>query len=346
MTKFDLFLFSKKNTKKSTQVKSNKFEQSDNENNLTDNKKVENDSQHSIIKRGLEFLDKMFPQAGWLNLENHPDMYPYFQPIYSFKDGFNLLSPKNPMQITVVLLRIIEDFFQACRNIRFSIDKEPDFSNLNDNLYDVFSEWYLYREDIYEKNYSSELKDYVNHLDTQSDFIHSPYAKKKLCTLQWQAKYSFLPNLSFELVYMEKPTKETNYKPLHKRTDYLIKVFSTLISRIDDYLVSPVNSIKEMPDFGAANIMGQYRFDVPNSISRRLNYFLGGKKSRHTINLNLLKYALCVISVLHWWISDENSPAYAYPNSEPFRKTEEGKPIFSVPIIEDANDLFIKKPTE
>lgn len=348
LTKYDLFLPEKikPNISKQHFVKVEDSENTENEKmaeNLQDEAKKE--SANAIVKRGLELLDKMFPHSGWLKLEQHPDMYPYFQPIYNFKDGFNLISPENPLQVTIILLRIIEDFFQGCRNIRFSIDKEPDFASYNDNLHEIFSEWSLYRESLFDKTYSSELKDYVNHLDTQSDFARSPYAKKKLCILQWQAKFSFLPNLSFELVFMEKPNNDSGYIPLPKRTKYLQQIFSTLISRIDDYLAAktePITEGEDFPDFGATNIMDHYRFDVPNSVSKRLHYFLGSKKSRHSTNLNLLKYALCVISVLHWWINDESSPAYSTPNSLPFRTGPNGKPIFSVPLIETSNEMFLK----
>lgn len=351
MTKFDLFLPSKgepKQTTTSTESKQPEEELIEEPENKQHIEKIEQPTvtqtkpDNSIIKRGLELLDKLFPQAGWLSLENHPDMYPYFQPIYNFKDGFNLVSAENPMQVTIILLRIIEDFFQGCRNIKFSIDKEPDFTLSDDNLHDIFSEWSLYREAVFDKLYSSELKDYVNHLDTQSDFYKQPYAKKKICNMLWQAKYTFLPSLSFELVFMEKPVKDTTYKPLYRRTSYLKRLFAALISRIDDYLVSPTNNPDNMPDFGATNIMEHYHFEVPNVISRRLDAMLGGKKSRHSTNLNLLKYALCILSVLDWWINDENSPAYFKSNVTPYRALEDGSPVFSVPVLDNPNELFLK----
>lgn len=95
----------------------------------------------SIVVTGLSLLDQLFPQAGFKNLENHPDMFPYFQPLYKFADGFNVLSPENPLQVTVVLLKIIEDLFQGCRNIVFSeqIISNSD-SKLTDNITTVLEE--------------------------------------------------------------------------------------------------------------------------------------------------------------------------------------------------------------
>ncbi len=285
------------------------------------------------VKQGLELLEKIFPCAGWDNL-GQEDLFPYFQPLYQFSDGFNLISPKNPMQVTIVLVRILEDFFQACRHINFTLDKDPEFEHYKDTLYDVFSEWSLYREVLFDKDYLSELKEYVNQIYSESNFKKLPYAKKKMSNMQWQIKNMFLPHLSFELVFMERPNRDGTYKPLQFRVEYLKAIFTTLISNIDE------NS-KNVS--GATNILERYIFDIPNVVSKRIEVLLGGKKSKNVTNLNLLKYTLSIICVLDWWINNENSPAYEIDNEIPYRTSlEDGSPIFSVPLRSDQNNLFIK----
>lgn len=307
--------------------------------------KTENDKEEntvSLVDKGLSLLDNMFPNAGWKNIKTLPDMYPYFQPIYNFSDGFNLLSPENPLQITIILLRIIEDFFQGCRHIRFSIDKEQAFASQKDDLSAIFAEWSLYREVVFDKTYASELKDYVNHVYMQSDFPSSIYAKKIMSNLLWQSKYSFLPHLSFEMIFMEKPNRDDTYKPLSNRVAYLKKIFSELIARTENFLKNTENSNTETPDFGAVNILEHYRFDVPNSISRRADILLGGKKSKKLTNLNLLKYCLCVISVLDWWINDPESPAYDHNSKYPYRTDTDNNLVFAVSTLKDPNKIFIQ----
>ena len=77
----------------------------------------------STVLTGLKLLNQLFPQSGFDKLDEHPDMYPYFQPLYNFDDGFNVLSPENPIQVIMVLQHIIEDCFQGCRNIKFKYVK-------------------------------------------------------------------------------------------------------------------------------------------------------------------------------------------------------------------------------
>ena len=58
-------------------------------------------------------------------------------------------------------------------------------------------------------------------------------------------------------------------------------------------------------------------------------------------NANLLKYTLCVISVLDWWINNPDSPAYSTPPMHIYRiNPDDGKPQFSVEERHDQNKLF------
>ena len=350
MTKFDLILPDDKKVKENAlELKSLSSEEvsegGDIENPETTNENITSEKTEetkevgkekeslSVVLQGLDLLERIFPAAGWKNLGDE-DLFPYFQPLYQFNDGFNLLSPKNPMQVTIILVRILEDFFQACRHINFSLDKDPDFESYRDNLSDVFSEWSLYREVLFDKDYLTELKEYVNQIYSEANFKKLPYAKKKLSNMQWQIKNMFLPHLSFDLVFMERPNKDGTYKPLQLRVEYLKAIFSTLVSRVD----GPSKDIS-----GAPNILERYHFDIPNVISKRVDVLLGGRKSKNGTNLNLLKYTLSIIYVLDWWINNENSPAYEVDNEIPYRiSLDDGTPVFSVPTRSDQNNLFIK----
>ena len=64
----------------------------------------------------------------------------------------------------------------------------------------------------------------------------------------------------------------------------------------------------------------------------------GGKATNH----NLLKYTLAASVVLHWWISNKNSPAYNSSDVPICRIAEDGSPIFSVPDRTDQNALFVQ----
>lgn len=290
-----------------------------------------------IVMTGIKLLDQLFPQAGFTQLENHPDMYPYFQPLYHFADGFNVLSPENPMQVTVVLIRIMEDFFVGCRNIDFK-PVSTAVSEEKDSISSVMDDWSAYRENVFEKLYCDPLNDLVNQIYSQDDYEDSQFGKKLITSLLWQTQWHFLPNFKFDQLILERPQDESKYRPLFLRTDFARSYFTEAVSLCDK--VASMRGDVSM----ISNPWDHYKFDISNEISKRLDTLLGGNNTTATTNANnanLLKYTLCILSVLDWWINNPESPAYSTNPRRIYRISEEdGKPKFSVPERNDQNKLF------
>lgn len=290
-----------------------------------------------IVMTGIKLLDQLFPQAGFTQLENHPDMYPYFQPLYHFADGFNVLSPENPMQVTVVLIRILEDFFVGCRNIDFK-PVSTAVSEEKDSISSVMDDWSAYRENVFEKLYCDPLNDLVNQIYSQDDYEDSQFGKKLITSLLWQTQWHFLPNFKFDQLILERPQDESKYRPFFLRTDFARSYFTEAVSLCDK--VASMRGDVSM----ISNPWDHYKFDISNEISKRLDTLLGGNNTTATTNANnanLLKYTLCILSVLDWWINNPESPAYSTNPRRIYRISEEdGKPKFSVPERNDQNKLF------
>ena len=333
ITKFDLLLPNKKNEPSApvtTDAKEPEEKEAKAEAKPVENKKSE------LVEAGIRLLDTLFPGAGFDKLDTLPDLYPYFQPLYQFRDGYNLLSPQNPVQVAVTLLRITEDLFQGCRNIIFTEEQEEDTSRESEKLSSVLSEWSVYRETLFEKQYCDQLMDFVNNEYSQGDFKTSLFGKKILTSLYWQTKYNFLPYFEFEQLLLEKPKNDSPFRPLCIRVGFLLRYFTTLSRNIDGAKGS--GSV-----MGIQNPWDKYKFDIPNIVSKRMDVLLGAKKVTDSAatNANLIKYALLVISVLDWWVNDPNSPAYSNDSAQIYRiNDEDGAPAFSVPTRIDQNKLF------
>ena len=292
---------------------------------------------NQIVQAGIELLERLFPEAGFSKLDTMPDLYPYMDPIYDFDDGYNMLSPENPMQVVVVLLKILEDLFQGCRNIKFNVEADESLNNEKDNFTEAMNDFSLYREDLYDKHYNEHLKTFVNELYTKSDYGNTQYGKRLMSSILWETKYNFLPHFKFDQLLLERPTNDSKYRPLFFRTDFLRKIFTTLAARIDKASESKGSVL------GILNPWDRYVFDIPNPISKRLDVLLGAKKTENSAatNANLLKYVLCILAVLDWWVNNEESPAYKTKNSAVYRISEkDGGPAFSVPMRTDQNQLF------
>jgi len=336
ITKFDVILPSKKpaidieenETKESQKTK----EQLETEKKQQAEKKREAD----LVASSLKVLDRLFPGAGWLQIAEFPDMYPFYQPLYHFQDGFNLLSPENPLQITIVLIKIIEDLFEGCRNIGFSDENK---NNHGENMMDVLNDWSAYREILFDKLYVPYLKDFTNQLYMHRDFFANQYGKRLISNMQWHTFYNFLPHLKFEQLLLEKPSNESKMRPLSLRTSYLLSELRRLTVAADTALKTG-NQLQEIP-----RMFEPYHFDIPNVVSQRLDILLGAKRHKENTkatNANLLKYALSAVAVLNWWISDKDSPAYSVHKIPPCRLEKDNTPIFSVTERKDQNALFVR----
>lgn len=290
----------------------------------------------NTVLTGLKLLEQLFPQAGFSNLESHPDMYPYFQPLYKFPEGFNLLHPENPVQVTVVLQRIIEDCFFGLRNINFIV---PDNTKQGaETIHDVLTEWSAYREDTFGNLYCSPLKNLVNSTYSQPDFAGSQYGKKLYTSLLWQTTYHFMPSFKFDQLLLEHPSDESKYKPLFVRTDFVRKYLTLVVNECDK--AAKTRDVVKL----VGNPWDHYRFDLQNEVSKRLDVLLGGQNhsaNTNATNANLIKYTLCFVAVLDWWLNNPESPAYGTDPMHVFRVSpDDGKPLFSVPEREDQNKLF------
>ncbi|MCK9170768.1 MAG: hypothetical protein M0P01_10170 [Treponema sp.] len=294
-----------------------------------------------IVNTGLNLLDQLFPQAGFKKLDSRPDLFPYFQPLYKFDDGFNMLSSVNPVQTVVVLLKIIEDCFQGCRNIKFKVPDKTAGTRDEDSITTVLDEWSAYRETVFEKLYCDPLKDLVNQVYSQPDFESSQFGKKLFTSILWQTTYHFLPDFKFDQLLLERPADESKYRPLFHRTDFVRKYLTNVVNECD----AEARSKGTVPNL--ENPWEHYKFDIPNEISKRLDVLLGGQntsKNTNATNANLLKYTLCFVAVLDWWINNPDSPAYTAPPMQIYRiSPQDGKPLFSVPERNDQNKLFAEE---
>lgn len=294
-----------------------------------------------VVDTGISLLNQLFPQAGFDNLESHPDLFPYFQPMYNFTEGFNMLAADNPLQVTVVLIRILEDFFRGCRNINFTNTQDADDSGKSkeqDSMQKVLDEWSAYREEVFEKLYCRPLRSLVNETYSKPDFVESHLGKKYLTEILWKTKNLFLPHFKFQQLTLERPSDESKYVPFFNRTHFIRNYLTEAVKECDKMAKSRGKVVM------IGNPWEHYHFDIPNEISKRLDVLLGAQNMSETTNANnanVLKYTLCILAVLDWWVNNRTSPAYSSDPMSIYRvSTEDGKPVFSTDLRTDQNRLF------
>ena len=295
-------------------------------------------NQSEMTEKGLALLDRLFPGAGFKKLDTFPDMWPYFDPLYDFDEAYLMLAPENPIQITIILCEILQDIFRACNKMQFNIEGNPFFSSREDNLAKALSEWPVYVDTLFSRDYGEQLKQLVNQTYTQANYVTTRAGKKCVTDILWLTKYSFLPHFTFEQLLLERPINNNKYLALFIRTAFLRDAFNDLTKQI-----AQVEKTKGAVG-GLNNPWEHYDFEITSPISKRLDVLLNAKdKSANTTasNANVIKYISCIISVLDWWINSRGSPAYKADSRRIYRTvpgTQE--PAFSIEPREDQDQLF------
>ena len=295
------------------------------------------------VAEGLDLLERLFPEAGWDRLETLPDMCAYFQPILQFQDAFTQLAPDNPLHQTMILFWILEELFQGLRLIKFEALAPVSTKDDVEDIQPILEQWILYQETIFDKTLSAELKSYTHQIYTQPNFHKSPYGRKLLSNMYTMIKNMFLPHFDVRMYGYARLPKDDRLPPFYIRVRRLRRLLTRYNEALGPWPPNPGND----PDASVPGVMNpweQYKFDIANPVSRRLDAICGGKMSKIRTNAMLIHSTLMILNVLDWWINDRTSFAYQESPEYLYRVIEPGSsvPAFGVQARNDVETLFIR----
>ncbi len=296
-------------------------------------------------KRGMMFLELLFPGAGWEKLAEFPDLFSYFQPLFKYPPGFELISNRDPMQQIMILLSILDYLFAGFRNINFGVLQtsggEPrPIQGIFDNLIQT---WPLFLNEIISGLYISRLQDYCSQIEQNSAFEISDSAKKIEEQVNWIKRAYFLPFYSFKQRYpdVDSGIAREDTPILYETLATLKILLSRVALEIDksvkaDKGKNPAARLDKITCKIINNPWEQLRFDIENPLSRRLRLVLT-EKSKDPAgkikiidkckNANLIFYTLMIIDLLDYLINNRNSFLYEAPGKILFRSVKERNEI-------------------
>ena len=296
-------------------------------------------AEHKAMEQGRTAMEVLFPKAGWDKMEEFPDFYPYFATVYNLKHGYELISPKDPLQYVAVLMHILDDLFIGLRYVNFNVITGADGASVNvsDELAAILNNWRSYIEDSFSRDYLPRLSEYCRMLENSKDSRLSPYARKNLNELNWIKRLYFLPYYKFESIGPP-PFPKTDIISVYSEVRKLRKYLTAFALGVEQG-VRAGGAAAKAPCRGINNPWAQYNFQVPNPVSRRLDMMLAPEKR---MNATLIFFSLSAVTVLDYIINNENSWVYNEKNALLFRSVNnEGiVPLFGVDNKLDADKIF------
>ncbi|MDR1429839.1 MAG: hypothetical protein LBI85_06070 [Spirochaetaceae bacterium] len=300
------------------------------------------EAESKALYRAYKAMELLFPKAGWERFATYPDLYPYFHDVFHFMKGCELISPTDPVQQVMVLMRILEELFFGLRYVRFGAVTGPDGNqeNIADSITHIISDWHNFIEIAFEKEYLPRLSEYCRILDSVSESKTSPYARRILNELHWVKRLYLLPYYKFESNFPP-PMSKREVSPVYPEVRTLRK-----------YLTAAAAGIEQAKKRGGAeqnahcqsveNPWDEYNFEVANPISLRMDALLGGKNSRQRNNAALVFFTLSASVLLDFIMNSERSWAYNEQTGFLFRSVNgEGlQPLIGVDTKLDTETIF------
>ncbi|GHV70120.1 hypothetical protein AGMMS49928_16580 [Spirochaetia bacterium] len=304
-------------------------------------------AEQKAVDRGMETLETLFPQAGWNRIDEFPDLYPYFGKMFDLSRGYEQISPSDPLHQTVVLLRILEELFFGLRYVSFGADApglEDNAESVVEIMTELINNWHVHLEHSYYKEYLPRVREYARILEGSVEARTSSYAKRLLNELHWIKRLYFFPYYKFESLYpapFQKKDLISFYPEIRK-----LRIYLTAVAAGIEQGIKAGGAQKKAACPGINNPWENYKFEVPNPLSQRLDALLEGKPKN---NATLIFFTLAVSAVLDYVVNNENSWAYGGERAAPLFRGIGGSKSDDTEDHVDADALFhqsISKKTD
>lgn len=292
------------------------------------------DAEQKAVDKGLKILEVLFPKAGWDRLPQYPDLYPYFQDVFSLKKTYALIAPTDPVLQVAVFAYILRELLFGLRYVSFGVvtgpNRNPD--RINELLDPIINNWYYLVENSFEREYLPRLGEYCRILENTSESRTSSYARRLVNELHWIKRLYFLPYYKFETI-LSSPFQKQDISSLYTEIRHLRKALTIIAAGIDRGNKMGGAEKKVRCD-GINNPWDPYEFQVSNPLSRRLDLLL---KEKNRDNAALIFFTLAVTVVADNFINNDGSWAYTSQQGPLFRSVK-GEGVIPSPGVDEKVD--------
>ncbi|MDR1635916.1 MAG: hypothetical protein LBR93_01130 [Treponema sp.] len=302
-------------------------------------KEAAREAERKALVQGIASLEALFPKAGWERLSSFPDLYPYFQEIFSLRKGYDLIAPTDPLAQIAILMRILEELFFGLRYVKFgtALGSNDAPSKVEETVSRIVGTWHEHFNITFEKEYLPRLSEYCRLIDQAGESRTSQYARKVLNEMHWIKRLYFMPYYKFDSLFPP-PFQKKDIESVYPEVRSLRRSLAAVAVGIEQ--ANKIGGAKKMvPCEGVSNPWEPYNFEVPNPVSARLNALLAPQKRNNAI---LVIFSLAVATVLDHLVNNPDSWAYSGTAGVLFRSLgNKGLvPQFGVDKKIDADRIF------
>jgi len=275
-----------------------------------------------LAREGLDLLDELFPKAGWRSLGASPDFFSYFQTIFEYPKGSDLIPVDDPIQVIQPLSEVLQHLFYGFQNVQWGTTRAAngDMIPLQEVLDKAIARWHFFHEEFFGKNYLPLLMEYCREIERSGPL--STEAKRHEHQLLWFQRNYLLPNLVLPIMD-DVRVKNLGYPNLPHQVREMIELLAPIAVDIER------NGNRST---ALRNPENRVRFPVSSMVSQRFQAIL-----KHTDvgdqanNRTLLFYTLALLSTLDDLLSRPGSQLYQRKPKHFYRTAGDDKPVYNAP---------------
>jgi len=280
------------------------------------------------VRNGLAVLESIFPESGFSRWEEHPDVYPYFNKLYSLPKGSDLIAPSDPLLQVIVLAYILNDLFHGFRSVRWGLAQDGETVDLSEGVNGILSDWISPCDEVIPKRYLPLLSEYCRLLETERESQNSTFAAKRDADLLFYKKRYFLPYTKGTIFSGLQTSRDRDLKPLYKMSP-LMKRYLGIAARDVERSIESRKEGGSYSSVAMGNPFDPVHVEVDNLAIDRLRALLKheGPSPKKLTNAALVYYALSILEVLDYLVNSPASWAYREERILPYRSLEESQGI-------------------
>lgn len=299
-----------------------------------------------LAYQGFELLDQLFPRAGWKSLADNPDFYSYYQTIFDYAKGSDLIPVDDPIQVIQPLSEVIQQLFYGFQNMQWgsAVNQAGEVIRLQEELDKGIARWHFFHEEFFGKNYLPVLQDYCREVERSGPV--APDAKRREHQLLWFKRNYLLPHLMLP-VMDDIRAKSLGYPNLAIQVREMLDLLAPIAVEVEQ---------KGLKAKSLLNPEVRVRFPVTNMVSARFQNALKRSETGETgekrivdqgNNKALLVATLSILSALDHMLSKPGSPLYLKKPPYLYRTSGvqgDEKPVYNAPKKNSLN--LLKKLNE
>jgi len=299
-----------------------------------------------LARHGFKLLDQLFPRAGWNALDEIPDLFSYFQTVFEFPKGSDLIPIDDAIQVIQPLSEVLQQLFYGFQNIQWGtvVNQDGEVIRLQEELDKAIARWHFFHEEFFGKNYLPLLQEYCREVERSGPLANE--AKRREHQLLWFKRNYLLPHLVLP-VMDDVRVKSLGYPNLAIQVKEMLDRLTPVAIEVDQ---------KGIRSSSVLNPETRVRFPVISMVSLRFQNALrrseiGPLGEKRLLdqgnNKSLLFYTVALLSALDHLLSAPNSLLYTRNSTYLYRTSGQpgdDKPVYNAPKKNSAN--LLKKLNE